>query len=156
MPWWVPYLPSKTQLKCHLFYGALQDSPHIRTAHPDCSPAHTRLSTKDKHLICIISRMNSTLCHNCLLHVCSPSRQSSQVPAPGPKHRSLDPGSQICVLQVSFHRTETLPREHYCRNMYKHLLSCSREEGEIVLHSPTSWMKKVRPGMGHSLYKLLS
>lgn len=40
--------------------GALRDSPHIKAACPECSPAHTSLSTKGKCLTCITSRMNST------------------------------------------------------------------------------------------------
>lgn len=35
--------------------------PHNKAACPECSPAHTRLSTKNRHLSHIISRMNLTL-----------------------------------------------------------------------------------------------
>lgn len=90
-------------------------------------------------------------------YVCSPQK-SSQVPELGLKHWSLDPEGQICFLSV-IHSTgiETMPitGSINCRKINTSWAVPGDRWSRPSF--PTSWMKKVRPGIEpRCLYKLLS
>lgn len=126
---------------------------HTKAACPQYSPEV--LGTKDKHFICVISRMNSTGSNCLLLCLFSPEEFLSAWTRPQTlklRYRGLN-------MFFKCHSTgmETVPITGSI-NCRKINTSWAVPGGRWSRPSfPTSWMKKVKPGIDlPCLYKLLS